>query len=284
MHDLIRYGEVMEWRYSVEHELLTKPFWTSLFLVDGLLIDSGAPGAQEEFREFITFLDDKERVDKCILTHWHEDHSGGAKILTEEFNIPVYTHEKNLEKIRNGFEYEDFRQMTWGYPFSPAPKVQPLPPPPILTRSGKYEFEIFSMPGHDAGLIALIERSQGWAFVADAVLPKFLRIFRKTNIKESIEEIYNSMKALLTHVKDLEKLNIFIAGHGLFEDGRKLITEKINELDEMHEKVHALKAQGYSDRKILRTTLGKEGMIGNFTRGVLSKMNLVKSLLEWDLD
>ncbi len=283
MHELIRYGEIIEWRYSVEHELLTKPFWTSLFLVDGLLIDSGAPGGQEEFRNFITSLDDNEAVEKCIITHWHEDHAGGAKVLTEELMIPVYTHEKNLEKIRKGFEYENFRQMTWGYPFLAAPKVQLLPEPPIRTRSGKYHFEIFPMPGHDEGLIALIERSQGWAFVADAILPKFLRIFRKTNIKESIEEIYDSMKSLLDYSKDFKNLLIFIAGHGLFENGRKLITDNLNELDKLHEQVHALYAQGFTEKKILKNIFGKEGLIGDFTGGVLSKMNLIKSLLEWNL-
>jgi hypothetical protein len=50
-------NEILEWKGSSDHELMPQPFWTSTFLIDGLLIDAGALGGVDDLRKFIRSLD-----------------------------------------------------------------------------------------------------------------------------------------------------------------------------------------------------------------------------------
>ncbi|MFX1255505.1 MAG: MBL fold metallo-hydrolase, partial [Promethearchaeota archaeon] len=171
-------NEIIEWNWSTEHELLQRPFWTSCYLVDGLLIDSGAPGGVTELQEFVKSQQDRQKIEKCVLTHAHEDHAGGAHIIKEEFGIPVYASKKSLPILRTGYGYLEYRQITWGPQLLPVEAN--LLTEPIVTSSKGYVFEILPMPGHAPDLIALIEKQQQWAFVADAVQPKYKMIFGGT--------------------------------------------------------------------------------------------------------
>ncbi len=82
-------SEILEWKWSSDSKLMPQPFWTSVFLIDGLLIDAGAPGGVDDLRKFIKTLDSENVIEKCVITHNHEDHCGGGRMLREEFNIPV---------------------------------------------------------------------------------------------------------------------------------------------------------------------------------------------------
>ena len=59
-------NEILEWKWSSDHELMPQPFWTSAFLVDGLLIDAGAPGVVDDLRDFLNSLDSEKMVKKCV--------------------------------------------------------------------------------------------------------------------------------------------------------------------------------------------------------------------------
>ncbi len=277
--------QIIEWRWGTDHELMPQPYWTSIFLVDGLLIDAGAPAGAADILEFVQSLPEPEKPEACIVTHAHEDHAGGGKVLSEEFGIPVYAHEKALKYIHEGMTYPDYRQLAWGEKMEPAPLVQPLPPSPISSTSKKFTFSFFPMQGHAPCLVALIEREFGWAFVADGVLPKYQMIFgNQSNIQEDIRQIYDSIVKLQEFTEDLPNLKIFIAGQGMFSNGQELLASKIQEIETMHQKAHDLRLEGFKNRKILRKMFGGESFIGTFTRGDLSRMNLLKSLLTWPIN
>ena len=286
MHEVKRYGDVVEWQWSTDNELLPKPFWTSCYLVDGLLIDSGAPGGAGELQAFVEALVPEDAARACVLTHAHEDHAGGGKYLSEELGIPVYINEKALKMVHAGYTYPDYRQLTWGEQLFPAPMLQPLPDSPMQTPGGKFIFELFPMPGHAPCLVALIEREQQWAFVADAVQPKYQMIFGPNSpiIIEDIGGIYSSLQNLADYTRDLTALKLFIAGHGMVENGPVFLAEKIAEIDSLHHKAHELSKQGLSERKILRALLGGESFVGGFSRGALSRLNFLQGLLAWPLE
>ena len=86
--------EILEWCWASDHEMMLNPHWTSCYLIDGLLIDSGAPGGADDFRDFVNSLD--EKIESCVLTHAHEDHAGGAHIMNNEFGVPIYASEKAI--------------------------------------------------------------------------------------------------------------------------------------------------------------------------------------------
>lgn len=282
--------EILEWKWSNDNELLPAPFWTSCFLIDGLLIDTGAPGGENELRSFIESIDKEKIVKKCLITHSHEDHCGGAAMLQSEFKIPIYASKTAIPLIRKEKDYPNYRKVTWGFPYRP---FEALPVgESITTCSNKYTFDIIEIPGHAKEEIALIERQKQWAIIADGIMPKYTMIFGKnTDIPEDISQIYKSLKKLDEITKKMENLMIFTSGRGVFKD-RKIFQEKIREIENLH--INAFKYrdkarnQGYKGklllRFIVRKMFGKESFIGQFTRGDLSIQNLIISLLEWPFE
>jgi ribonuclease/clavin/mitogillin len=283
-------NEIIEWKWSSDNELLPAPFWTSCFLIDGLLVDTGAPGGENDLKKFVKSLDREHMVKKCLITHSHEDHCGGAAMLQSEFNIPIYASKKAVPKLKKEKSYPEYRKITWGFPYHPFDAISIEES--ILTCSNKYKFDLIEIPGHADEEIALIEKRQQWAIVSDGLMPKYTMIFGKnTDIPEDISQIYNSLKLLDLNTKNMKNLVIFTSGRGNFND-QKIFREKITELEILHEKAFKYKEeaiqQGYRGKSlyrfIVRKMFGKESFIGQFTRGDLSIQNLILSLLEWPLE
>lgn len=140
------------------------------------------------------------------------------------------------------------------------------------------------MPGHAPCLVALVERSLQWAFVADAVQPKYQMIFSpETSIPENIAAIYGSLIRFAKFAREMTHLKLFIAGHGVVENGLEFVGERAKEIRGLHEQTHQFLQEGLSDRKALQKMFGGESFIGGFTRGGLSRLNLLKALQEWPL-
>ncbi len=283
-------NEILEWKWSSDNKLMPQPFWTSVFLIDGLLIDAGAPGGVDDLREFIKSLDSENMVAKCVITHNHEDHCGGGRMLQEEFKIPVYASKLAIPLLKKKKNYPDYRQMTWGLDFQPfqAELLQDL----ICSKSGKYIFEIVDTPGHAPEIVSLIERKQQWAFITDAVMPKYQMIFGKdTDIPEDIFLIFQSIKKLHDLTKGMENLLLFTSGKGVFKD-RSFLKDRMDEIDSLHLKAHRFQKEanekGLRDKQVLSYVLKKmftrENFVGTLTRGGLSHKNLILSLLEWPIE
>jgi glyoxylase-like metal-dependent hydrolase (beta-lactamase superfamily II) len=273
-------GEIIEWKWSTDNSLLPRPYFTSCYFIGGLLIDTGAPASAEELCNYIeNQLESK--VEKCFITHNHEDHSGGAHLLQSKLQIPIYAGKKTISIIKNGYTYPDYRKLAWGDELLPTEAE--IAVNSIITNNKKYKFEIFPMPGHCADLNALIDGNNQLAFVADAVLPKYKMIFGGTSsIQEEIKQIYSSIKNLYDFTEGMDNLRIFIAGHGEYK-GREFLFDKLNEIKEMHEMVHVLLNKGYIIEEIINKMFGGEDLIGNMTQGELSIFNLIQSLMNWTI-
>ncbi len=280
----------MEWQWASDNPLMPYPYFTSCYLVDGLLIDSGAPGGEEDLKVFVKTLANDQMIDKCFITHTHEDHAGGAHLLNVEFGIPVYTSKKAVDLLKSDNIYPEYRQMAWG------PKLLPVNAKiidkPIITRSKKYKFELLPIPGHAPELVALIEKKKQWAFVADAVQPKYKMLFGKnSDIQEDISLIYESLQKLYEFTEGMNNLLIFSAGNGVLQ-GRDFLIEKSNEIKNLHKKVHEnykiLDKEDFSEeqihKKIVKRIFKRESVIGKLTQGDLSRENLIVSLLNWPLE
>ena len=149
-------NEILVWKWSSDNELMPQPFWTSIFLIDGLLIDAGAPGGVDDLREFVKSLDSENRIEKCVITHNHEDHCGGGRMLQEEFKIPVFASKLAIPLLMKEKIYPNYRQMTWGANYQPF-QAKSLSNS-ISTKSNKYIFDILEMPGHASELITLAKK------------------------------------------------------------------------------------------------------------------------------
>lgn len=278
----IQHGPVLEWQWGTDNELMPEPYWTSCYLVDGLLIDSGAPGGTNDLRDFVNSLGDDAMVKTCVVTHCHEDHSGGAAVLKREFSIPILASGKAIKFLSKGYEFPDYRQMAWGVRLEPveAGKIGST----IQTPGKRFTFDVVSLPGHAPCLIGLIEKEQEWAFVSDALVPRYRMVFGgNSNIQENIQEVHESIIKLRKITRGMENPKFFIAGHGLYE-GQLFLEERISEIEQLHRQAHELNDQGLRTKKILKVMFGGESFIAAFTRGALSRENLLKSLLAWPLE
>ncbi|MFX0174290.1 MAG: MBL fold metallo-hydrolase [Candidatus Hodarchaeota archaeon] len=273
-------NEILEWSWASDNEMIEHPHWTSCYLIDGVLIDSGPPGGVKDFREFITSLE-PETVIICVLTHSHEDHVGGAHILQEEFKIPIYASKEAIPIIKVGYTYPEYRQITWGTDLNPV-DVE-LAPNPIYSKNRKYCFDLLPIPGHAPDQIALIEKEQQWTFVADGVIPKYKRIFGTTsNIKEDISQIYQSMQNLYEFTDKMDDLQIFLSGRGVVF-GREYLLNRMQEIMNLRERAHELRELGKTIEEITRNIFPGEDFFSIITNGELSYQNLVESLLEWKI-
>jgi glyoxylase-like metal-dependent hydrolase (beta-lactamase superfamily II) len=132
-------------------------------------------------------------IEKCVIKPNHEDHCGGGRMFQEDFKIPVFASKLVIPLLIKEKIYPDYRQMTWGVDYHPF-QAEFLKNS-ISSKSGKYIFNIIDTPGHAPELISLIERKQQWAFITEAVIPKYQMIFGKdTNIPEDISLIFQSIK------------------------------------------------------------------------------------------
>ena len=282
-------NEILEWKWSSDNKLMPQPFWTSVFLIDGLLIDAGAPGGVDDLRKFVKSLDSENMIEKCVITHNHEDHCGGGHMLQEEFSIPIFASKLAVPLLMKEKTYPDYRQMTWGVNYQPF-QAKPLSNS-ISSESGKYVFDILEMPGHAPELITLIEREQQWGFITDAVMPKYQMIFGKdTDIPEDISLIFQSIKELYDFTIGMDDLLLFTSGKGVYK-GRSFLKDRMDEIKSLHLKAHRFqnegKLKGLRDKQLLRYVLKKmfkrENFVGTLTRGGLSLKNLIISLLEWPI-
>ncbi|MFX0000180.1 MAG: MBL fold metallo-hydrolase [Candidatus Hodarchaeota archaeon] len=281
-------NQILEWEWASDNELMPYPYFTSCYFVDGLLIDSGAPGGEKDLREFVKSLSHDQMIEKCFITHTHEDHAGGSHMLNTEFGIPIFTSEKAINFLKKGKKYPEYRQAAWGIELMPVNAE--IINQTIITKSKKYKFELFPMTGHAPELVALIEKNQQWAFVADAVQPKYKMIFGKnSDIQEDISLIYQSLLKLYDFTEGMNNLVIFSAGNGVLQ-GREILIKKMEEIEKLHTKVHEiykrLQSEGLSGKKlikkIVRKLFGRESVIGQLTQGDLSRENLIISLLKWE--
>ena len=65
------------------------------FEVDGILIDTGSASLLKQFKPFFEQMD----VDRIMLTHYHEDHSGGAHFLQKAYKLPIFFYNTTLSQI-----------------------------------------------------------------------------------------------------------------------------------------------------------------------------------------
>ncbi|GAB4310772.1 MAG: MBL fold metallo-hydrolase [Promethearchaeota archaeon] len=285
VQEIREYGPVTEWRWSSESPLVPQPFWTSCYLVDGLLVDCGAPDGVEALASYLDALPDGKFPERCFVTHAHEDHAGAARHLTEVLGVPTFASPKALPILHAGREYADYRRMTWGPRLEPASLVLPLEERLLATPGGKFEFEAFPVPDHAPCLVALLEPGQQWAFVADAIQPKYQMVFGSTmDIPEDVEEIHRSIAALEARTEGMDDLCLFLPGRRPVRSGRPFLARRRRELELLHERAHELAAAGLQVRKIVKKLFGGESFVGTFTWGDLSRVNLVRELLRWPLE
>jgi len=238
-------------------------YWTGVYLVDGLLVDSGPPNLARAVRRLVGELD----VRQCVTTHYHEDHSGNHGLLAE-LRITPLAHELGVAQLAQRDSHPRlYRRVAWGVrqPARVAPLDEWLETP-------RFRFRVIHTPGHAADHIVLYEPDRRWLFSGDLYLAPRLRYLRAD------EDVY-AMLDSLRRVIALEPEMLFCQHRGRVEQGAAMLSRKRDFLVELGERIHDLRSRGLGEAAIARALPGSDLLWRTWTGGDFSKRNFVRAFL-----
>jgi len=248
-------------------------YWTTAYLVDGLLIDSGCAYSTSEL---LAYLRD-ESLTRLVNTHTHEDHIGangllqrvnnGLKILAHPLALPVLSAPREKQPL------QPYRRLLWGWP---EPSSGELVSDGEVIRTENFNFRVIHTPGHSPDHICLYEPERGWLFSGD------LFVGGRDRALSADADIWGVIRSL-KKIADLPLSKLFPGSAHVRENPVTEIYEKIAYLEEMGEKVLDLHRKGWSVSVISRAMFGAGMFIEAFTLGHFSRRNLVRSYLRLQL-
>jgi hydroxyacylglutathione hydrolase len=266
-----QFGEITQFRMGRESqgEAWQPPgqvfYWTSAYLVDGLLIDTGCPHTAEEFVHSL----EGRSIKVVVNTHYHEDHIGANYLLQRKFGLKILASRESIPLINNVPEIHKYQELIWGYP---VPTKVELLPDKIETEH--FHFDVVPTPGHCQGHIALVEPSRGWCFSGDLFASREPKAIRP---EEDIAEMAGSMQKLVNLKTD--QLILFTSLGNVIQDGREALQSCIAYLKGLSLRAKQLEKQGLSAGAIRDKIFGRETVLAGITEGDVSAENMIRAAL-----
>ncbi len=125
-------------------------------------IDPGFSTSAER-EQFTGLVAQKGLKPVCImLTHAHIDHVYGVAELALTYNIPIYMHEKEKFTIE---VCNPFLCRAFGLPMPESFEADAVP----CIQVGSLNFEVLETPGHSAGGVCFLERTEKVLFSGDTL-------------------------------------------------------------------------------------------------------------------
>lgn len=186
------------------------PVQTNCYIIsnkqkDCIIFDPG-----EEFKKIQKVLQANQLKPIAIfLTHTHFDHIGAVNELRNQYDLPLYVHEKEVEWLG-----DPMKNGSGKYAELPDYIVEKPDPGHIIRKEQQFDmngfrFKAVFTPGHSPGSISYIFEDDGFAIVGDTL---FERSIGRTDL------VGGSLKVLLAAIHDkllvLPEDTIIYPGHG----------------------------------------------------------------------
>ncbi|RSL30184.1 MBL fold metallo-hydrolase [Salibacterium salarium] len=240
--------EVTNTLYSYTNQVVNVCFYRlSERSREWVLIDAGMPHSAEAIRKAVTkqFGSDHQ-PQAIILTHGHFDHVGAVEELAQDWNVPVYAHEKEMPYLTGKRDYPEpdtsveggwVAKMSKMFPnegIHLGDRVQPLPEDGSVPEMQGWKW--LHTPGHTPGHVSLFDEENRILIAGDA----FVTVRQDSLFKVTMQtqEIHGPPRYLTTDwnaarqsVETLRDLNpkTAITGHGVPMGGNDL-KEGLNQL------------------------------------------------------
>lgn len=230
----------------------------SAWLVHGVLVDAGFPGMRAALLDAVREL--KPRG--CVVTHWHEDHSGNVQALAAT-RLPMLLHPRCESTMRERPPIGMYRHVVWGR----APRLSvPLVPFDVAP------LRVLQTPGHTADHLVVWDAERGIVASGDLFL----------GVKVRVAHPHETPRALLRSLRAVVALEprLLLDGHrGAVANPVPLLQAKIAWIEETIGRIRALAAEGMHERTIARRVLGREPFVGWVSRGEYSHLSMVRAVL-----
>lgn len=239
-------------------------YWTGVYLIDGLLVDSGPPNLARQIRRLFKEIN----IRQAVVTHAHEDHCGNSRLLEEMLGIPSLAPEKALPSLaQTNWSLQLYRRVLWGTP-------RPFTAKPLGERleTENHRFQIISTPGHSDDHVVLYEPDRRWLFTGDLYLSPKLRVLRSD---ENLPRLIDSLRRVIA----LEPKVIYCQHRGRVENATQMLQQKLQYLLEIRGRIDELHQQGLTEPEIAAKLPGSDfyWRLGTFNH--FSKLHFVQSSL-----
>ncbi|SHG80812.1 MBL fold metallo-hydrolase [Ornithinibacillus halophilus] len=233
------------------------------FDVDGVLIDTGAPRLLEKFKPFFA----ESNSDKVVVTHFHEDHVGGAAYLQKEYGLPVFMNQLTLDECTEKADYPFYRKFFWG-------KRQPFRAEPIgeTFESNSATWDVIQTPGHSDDHLSFLNRETGQLFSGDLYVQPQTKVILRD---ESVPTIIHSIEHVLTYDFD----EMFCCHAGYVKNGRQALMKKLSYLKELQDSILNLQKEGYNEKEIQKQLFKKKYPIRYFSFGEWDSIHIIRSIM-----
>lgn len=235
------------------------------FLIDGQLIDTGPQSLLSENKSFFQ----SSNFEQVVLTHHHEDHTGGAKWIQEYKSVPIYIHPLAVEICSKVGEYPLYRQLVWGK--REAFKAQALP---TTFQSQTMNWEAIHIPDHAFDHMALLNKSTGTLFSGDLYVtprPKLMLSF------ESVPVIMESIRKVLTY--DFSEM--FCSHAGFVPNGKKMLQKKLDYMEDKSGEIVDLYKQGLTKEEIKEKLMPSNHPIIQLSNHEWDTLHFITSVIQY---
>ncbi|MCK4687662.1 MAG: MBL fold metallo-hydrolase [Candidatus Lokiarchaeota archaeon] len=196
------------------------PYSHSL-LIEDYLIDTGISS------RLLRKLKRQFPIKNVLLSHWHEDHTSGNRLLS---NANFFIHSKDkflIENVDKFYEYygisnspaeEEFEWLWESFKLDNTKIENTLTDNEIIKVGNDYELKVIHTPGHTAGHCSFLELNSKIAFLADIDLTNFVFY---AGIDSNLIDFEESLDKLI----DLD-IKMVATGHrGIIEGGKEIKEE-----------------------------------------------------------
>jgi glyoxylase-like metal-dependent hydrolase (beta-lactamase superfamily II) len=229
-----------------------------VYIVDGVLIDTGFPGARAELLDALRTLAPRG----AVVTHWHEDHAGNVPALAAQA-LPLYMHPSCEATLRARPSIRAYRALVWGQTDALTAPLVPFDPAPL---------RVIHAPGHSPDHLVVWDEERRILASGDVFLGVKVRV---AHHDESPRVLLESLRAIVV----LEP-RLLLDGHrGAVKHPVELLRSKIAWLEETIGLIVSLAERGVGEREIQRRVLGAEAFIGVASFGEYSKIGFVRAVL-----
>jgi glyoxylase-like metal-dependent hydrolase (beta-lactamase superfamily II) len=244
-------------------------YWTTAYLVDGILVDTGCAHTAHELVEIVR----DKHISHIVNTHSHEDHIGANGLLQQRGGLNILAHPLALPVLENPQKNQPlqlYRRVMWGWP-------QPCTAQPALDgdviQTEHFRFRVIYTPGHSPDHICLYEPDRGWLFSGDLFVGGKERALR---VDYNIWQIIAALK----QVAELPLTRLFPGCARVRENPSEELIAKVQYLEEVGGRVRSLYQKGYPPDRIARHLFGGPMWIELVTAGQFSRRGLVNSFLQ----